>query len=270
VPISNRELTRDVQARADTLGRMELVGIEIVEDRTAQSRPDQGFLRVSRLTVQNRYDDGSTSQPYACDVVRRRRSDAVVAVLFERDANGRPVVLLREAARVPIYLRKDATPVHPDPREYRTIFELVAGMVEDDDPTGLPGRAQRSAAEAHEEAGLDLPPTAFRDLGGETFASPGITDEKLYFLVAETPLEGAHLGDGDGSVMEEWGRIHRMDLGDAIRACRTGEIPDMKTEVGLLRLADAIGFVPQLDCYLADLPAEVRARRTRLGIEVDA
>jgi ADP-ribose pyrophosphatase len=246
---------------------MDLVGIKIVADRTAQSRPDEGFLRVSRLMVQNKYDDGSTSEPYACDVVRRRQSDAVVAVLFERDEAGRPVVLLREAARVPIYLRKDATPVHPDPREYRTLLELVAGMVENDDPTGLPGRAKRSAAEAHEEAGLELPPTAFRDLGGETFASPGITDEKLFFLIAETALAGAHLGDGDGSVMEEWGRIHRMDLGAAIRACRTGEIPDMKTEIGLLRLADAIGFVPQLDCYIEDLPAKLRARHTRLGVE---
>lgn len=245
---------------------MDLVGIDIVADRTAESRPDEGFLRVTRLRVQNRYDDGTASEPYACDVVRRRQSDAVVAVLFERDASGQPVVLLREAPRVPIYLRKDATPVHPDPREYRTLLELVAGMVEDSDPSGLPGRAVRAAAESHEEAGLDLPTSSFTDLGGETFASPGITDEKLFFLAAEAALEGAHLGAGDGSVMEEWGRIHRMDLGAAITACRTGEIPDMKTELGLLRLADSLGYLPQLGCYVQDLPEELRARHTSLGV----
>lgn len=244
---------------------MELVGIEVVEDRTAGSRCDEGFLRLARLRVRNRYDDGSTSATYACDVVRRRQSDAVVAVLWERGADGRPRVLLREAPRVPVYLRRDQPGVHPDPREYRTIQELVAGLVEDDDPAGLPGRARRAAAEAHEEAGLELPPDAFTDLGGETFASPGITDEKLYFLAAEADLEAARPGDGDGSEMEAWARIHRMDLAAAIRACRTGAVPDMKTEVGLLRLADAIGYVPQLDRYVDDLPEDLRARFDPLG-----
>ena len=38
--------------------------------------------------------------------------------------------------------------------------------------------------------------------------------------------------------MEEFGCLFELDLRDAIGRCRSGEIPDMKTEIALLRLAD--------------------------------
>ncbi len=245
---------------------MTLQAIEIVEDRTRESTCDQGFLTLQRLQVRNRYADGSASDPYPCDVLRRRGSDAVVAVLYEVDPEGRIRVLLREAPRVPIYLRKNQTFVHPDPREYLTILETVAGMVEPSDPAGQAGLARRAAAEAHEEAGANIPVEEFAGLGGETFASPGTGDEKLYFQSAPTDLDSAQGGDGDGSVMEEWGCIVRLDLRTAIERCRTGEIPDMKTEVALLRLADQLGYVPQLDRFVRELPEELAQRYSSLGI----
>jgi hypothetical protein len=66
--------------------------------------------------------------------------------------------------------------------------------------------------------------------------------------------------------MEEFGRVHVMELGEAITACRTGAIPDMKTEVGLLRLADHLGYLPQLGCFAATLPPEFAARTNSLGV----
>jgi len=250
---------------------MELRAIEVVEDRTAASRCDRGFLKLARLVVRNRYADGRASQPYACDVVRRPGSDAVVAVLYEVDDEGRVWVLLREAARVPIYLRKHERFVHPDPREYLSIQEVVAGIVERDDPSGLAGLRRRAVAEAREEAGIEVAPESFQPLGGETFASPGTSDEKLYFVAGAAPLEAASaLGDGsvpgDGSAMEEWCRLHRLELGDAIRACRSGAIPDMKTEVALLRLADHLGYLPQLALFARELPPEVGERYASLGV----
>ncbi len=41
-----------------------LLAIEIVEDRTPQSTCDKGYLTLRRLTVRNRYGNGSTSEPY--------------------------------------------------------------------------------------------------------------------------------------------------------------------------------------------------------------
>jgi hypothetical protein len=71
---------------------------------------------------------------------------------------------------------------------------------------------------------------------------------------------------GDGSVMEEAARIVFRELREAIEACRSGEIPDMKTEIALLRLADHLGYLPQLGCFVDELPAEWRARYRRLGV----
>lgn len=226
--------------------------LEVVEDRTAGARCDEGFLTLRRLVLRNLYDDGSTSAPYPCDVLERPGSDAVVAVLYER-RDGRVRVLLREAPRGPVHLRKHKTFVHPDPREYVSILEVVAGLVEPIDAPGEEGLRSRAVIEAREEAGVQVPAEACVMLGGETFASPGTTDEKLYFCAVETPLEDRAEPTGDGSVMEEWSRVHLLDLGEAIAMCRDGRVPDMKTEVALLRLADHLGYVPALDAFAEDL-----------------
>lgn len=216
-----------------------LTRIEIVEDRTPGARCDEGFLTLRRLSLVNHYDDGSASEPYPCDVMERPGSDAVVCVLYDL-AHERPRVLLREAARAPIYLRRHKTFVHPDPREYRSIHECVAGMVEPDDAPGEDGLRHRAAVEALEEAGVDVPERDLEVLGGETFASPGTTDEKLFFCAVRVDdLERIPRVEptGDGSVMEEWGRVHVLGLDDALARCRDGRIPDMKTELALARLA---------------------------------
>ncbi len=244
----------------------DLTGIEIVEDRTSTSRCDEGFLKLRRLTLRNRYGDGTQSEPYPCDVLERPGSDAVVSVLYER-LDGRVRVLLREAPRAPIYLRKDKSFVHPDPREYRSILEVVAGLVEESDPPGAPGLQRRAAAEAHEEGGLRVRENSLVPLGGETFASPGTTDEKIFFCAAEAALDERGEAIGDGTVMEEWSRVHLLDLRDAIEMCRDGRIPDMKTELALLRLCEHVGFLPALDCFVDDLPPALQERYAPLGLE---
>jgi len=230
-----------------------LLGLEVVEDRTANARCDEGFLTLRRLVLRNLYGDGSTSAPYPCDVLERPGSDAVVAVLYERLSGG-VRVLLRESPRGPIFLRKHKAFVHPDPREYVSILEVVAGLVESGDAPGPDGLRARAVIEAREEAGVEIPTEACVMLGGETFASPGTTDEKLYFCAVETPLEDRLEPTGDGTVMEEWSRVHLVSLGEAIAMCRDGRVPDMKTEVALLRLADHLGYIPALDAFVEDLP----------------
>ncbi len=245
---------------------MKLVEIEIVADRTRESTCDSGFLRVARLEVRNVYADGSRSAPYPCDVVSRPGSDAVVAVLYERGADGAIRVLLREAPRAPIYLRRHKRFVHPDPRVYLSIVEVVAGVVEPADGSGASGRQRRAAQEALEEAGCRISSEDFREIGGESFASPGTSDEKVYYCAGETDLGAARDAPGDGSVMEEAGRLVVMELATAIEACRSGAIPDMKTEVALLRLADHVGWLPQLGLFVHELPPELAQRYRRLGV----
>jgi hypothetical protein len=66
--------------------------------------------------------------------------------------------------------------------------------------------------------------------------------------------------------MEEGGGVRVLPLREAIAACRAGDVPDMKTEVALLRLADAIGYVPALDRFVEDLPGDLRARWAAPGL----
>ena len=39
----------------------------------------------------------------------------------------------------------------------------------------------------------------------------------------------------------------------------------MKTEIALLRLADHVGYLPSLGCFVDELPADLRARWRSLG-----
>jgi len=244
---------------------VKLRGIEIVEDLTAKSRCDDGFLTLRRLRLRNVYADG-VSEIYPCDVVSRPGSDAVVAVLWERDGEGRVHVLLREGVRPPVYLRKLRQFHHPDRRVYLTLAEVIAGLVEPGDGPGEAGMQQRAALEAHEEAGCAVPPHEFRVIGGETFASPGTSDEKVYYCAGPVRASALGAASGDGSVMEEVGRLVRLELAAALEACRRGDIPDMKTELALFRLCDHLGFIPQLGCFASELPEPLRARYRRLGI----
>jgi ADP-ribose pyrophosphatase len=245
---------------------MRVQSIEVVEDLSAQSRCDEGFLRVARLSLRNIYGDGSRSAVYPCDVVSRPGSDAVVAVLYEIDGERRVQVALRESTRPPIYLRRFKTFEHPDAREYTNILEVVAGLIEAGDGGGEAGLWKRAAIEAREEAGCEVTRESFTVIGNETFASPGTSDEKVYYCAAPVTLAECGGASGDGTVMEEASRLLEFELGEAIEACRRGEIPDMKTEIALLRLADHLGYLPQLGCFASELPEQLRLRYRRLGV----
>jgi len=218
---------------------MRPISLEVLEDRTARSRCDEGFLTLRRLRVRHRYDDGSASPPYACDVVTRPGTDAVAAVLWFRGPDGSPRVLLKEGVRPPVWLRRDLRP--PDPEAPLVLRELVAGILEPGDE-GEGGLARRACVETREEAGVEVRPEAFRPLGSACFPSPGVSDEKVHFLVAELDQapELHEGGRGDGTPMEEGTCSVVLDLEDALGLCRSGAIPDMKTEVGLGRLASLL------------------------------
>ena len=103
---------------------------------------------------------------------------------------------------------------------------------------------------------------------GESFSpvrAPG--DEKVYFGSVEVPsLRGGEVL-GDGTPMEEGSRPVILDLRDAIEQCRKGQIPDMKTEVALLRLADQVGYLPALDLFVDELPDAYAKNFRPPGIE---
>ncbi len=217
---------------------MRVAEIVVVEDRTATSRCDEGFLRLKRLRARNRRADGTLSPEYPIDLVDRPTLDAVAACLWARGPRG-VEVLTRRGLRPAAYFRRGKKPVLPD-RDYLLVEELVAGVMEAGE-IGERALQRRAADEVHEEAGLVVPADRFRLLGGPFFMLPGVASEKIHLVEAEIergdgPEAWEAPGDGDGSPLEEGAELRWRRLDAAIAACEQGEIEDAKTEIAFRRL----------------------------------
>jgi len=197
-----------------------------------------GFLAIRRLRLRNRRSDGSLSSPYTnYAVVRPYGQGAVVVVIFAR-VDGSIRVLVRDGLRPSVTLGRDASlaPIEEEPPGL-FVTELVAGILEAGD-RGEAGLASRAAAETLEEAGFVVDPANVIMLGAGAYASPGALPEKEYFAAVEVdPAQQVELA-GDGSPMEEGATTRWLELDAAIAACVSGEISELKTEVGLRRLRD--------------------------------
>ncbi|HEX8909563.1 MAG TPA: NUDIX hydrolase [Anaeromyxobacteraceae bacterium] len=213
--------------------------IEIVEDRTARSRCDEGFLRLKRYRARNRREDGSRSPEYPIDVIDRPTLDAVAVCLWARGAAG-VEVLTRRGLRPAAYFRRGKRAVLPE-GEYLLVEELVAGVLEPGEE-GLDALRRRACDEVREEAGLTVAPERFEPLGGPFFMLPGIASEKIHLVAAEVergagPAVWPAPEVGDGSPLEEGAELRWRPLGAAVAACERGEIEDAKTELAFRRLA---------------------------------
>jgi ADP-ribose pyrophosphatase len=197
---------------------------------------ERPFLSLHRLRVVNTRCDGTQSAEYAYDAVLRVHLDAVALLLTSGDAR-RPAVLLRACLRPPLLLRAGIEAPLPEPPPSGLLWELPAGLLEPAD-RGASGILGRAAAEALEETGYRLPPEAFTLLPGAPFVTPGSLPERIRFARARVEdIRQRERPAGDGSPVEEGPRIRWVALDEALAACDAGEIDDMKTELGLRRLA---------------------------------
>jgi ADP-ribose pyrophosphatase len=215
--------------------------VELIVDAD-QRAGEGGFLAIRRLHLRNRRSDGSVSAPYICDAaVRPYGQDAVVVVVYARDARGRVQILLREGLRPALALgREPERAPLPEPKPGLFLTELVAGILEQGD-RGEAGLRARSVAEVREEAGFVVAPEQIALLGAGMLPSPGALVEKFFFTAVEVDPAAQLTLEGDGSPMEEGARTRWLPLDEAIAACVRGEIVDLKTELGLRRLRDQLG-----------------------------
>lgn len=211
-----------------TLDGRPSIEVAVVEDHSATARCDEGFLELRRLTLRNRYADGTESALYRYDLVTRDALDAVAIVLFAQTEGGLSVCL-RSALRPPLAFRDD----EPGPVEW----EVPAGLIEPHE-RGEAGRRGCAAREALEEVGLEVPPEAFEVLGPAVYLSPGVMAERLHFLAARVRPEARGAPTEDGSPVEERAQIRFVPLERALEACRDGRIRDIKTETAIRRLTE--------------------------------
>lgn len=213
---------------------------------------DGKFLQLNRARVQMVREDGSESGEGTYEYLDREVGrDAVVVVLW-RHHGGAVEVLIRRGLRIPLLLRKTALVAQElDPSPGYTL-ELVAGLIEADEEQLLerePGRAAevltaRARAEVEEEAGFSLPPSRMVALGSFIYPTTGVFAERLYFFAGEVFADdSAAQHEGDGSIFEEGADVSWWPLQTAIGACVRGQIADLKTEIGLRRLAEHLAHV---------------------------
>src|SRR5713101_8000808 len=190
-------------------GPTQVVEIEILQDLSATSRCDEGFLQVRRLLCQNRRADGSTSRHYRVDVVDRPFLDAV-AVLVYRRRDDQIEVLTRQNLRPAAYFRRGKETTLPDQQHHLRVEEIVAGLLEPGDK-GEPG------------------------LRSPFFAVPGVLSEKIYITAVDVTGKAQTTAVGDGSPLEEGSELRWRPIREVLKACRNGATPDGKTEIAISR-----------------------------------
>lgn len=213
------------------------VRLEVIEDLTPVQ--PAGFLRLVRRRLVAHGPDGSTSAPFVYDEVQRNAIDAVVVAAYYRDATGTIRVYLRSATRPPMVLRPKSTLPWPELGSQPGLWELVAGLIEEDEvtPSGIVACAQR---ELGEELGFDVPVSALQALGKSVVPVPGMIGERHFFFSVEVDPSRRGSPSLDGSALEQLGAIIDVPLSDALAACESGEIEDAKTELGLRRLSERL------------------------------
>lgn len=198
---------------------------------------DGGFLHLLRRRLVARYADGTESAPFEYDEVSRRATDAV-AIAAHFAADGQPHVYLRSSLRPPAGFRAPGRSSVAE-RSGGALWELPAGLIEPEE-TGPEGVLLAASRELFEELGFDVAVDGFQPLGPSSFPCPGVLAERLFFVRVEVvPNERGEPGL-DGSALERGGRVISLPLARALEACRSGEIEDAKTELGLRRLAESL------------------------------
>jgi len=212
-----------------------------VTDCLLQSEEELGrghYLRLRRVHLRNRYEDGTLSEPYFCEFVDRPRhgTDAVVVGLWRRGKDSQTIeVLLRKGLRPALRFGRDPKQLAiPDQTPYLLLDEAVAGILEEADH-GLLGIKRRAVEEAWEEAGVRLRESDIEFLGQKIFPTPGMAPEAFFLVHAEVQQESSP-PTGDGSPMEHGAKLRWLPLDDALRLCEQGEVEDAKTEILLHRL----------------------------------
>lgn len=216
------------------MGDIDVTALEVIEDFSGSARCDEGFLQVRRLRVKNRRADGSVSPVYRVDVIDRPKLDAIAVLVWRRTAAGALEFLTRQNLRPAAYFRKDKTPVVPDTQVHLFCEEIVAGLLEPED-VGVAGLQTRGAAEVLEEVGYAVQPSQIELLGAPFLLAPGILSEKIFAAACDVTGLTQGVPQGDGSPLEEGGKMRWRSGPELLAAVDAGQIQDAKTELILQR-----------------------------------
>lgn len=203
------------------------IGIEVLEETT---HGGEGFLFVKRNKVNFHFPSKKTKS-YTVDVAERKRLHAVAVVPY-RHIDDQTLIYLRSAIRPAIAIQEDT--IETGAISYDgNLWEIPAGLIESNEDAHI--TAQR---ELMEEMGFDLPNHRISRLGYASHSAVGICGETISFFAANVANIGQTIPSLDGSPMEEGAAIYAITADDAMNAILSGEITDMKTELGIRRFLE--------------------------------
>lgn len=204
------------------------ISVELVRDLSpTEQRP--GFLRLLRGEYRS-VRNGKHSAPFEYDGVTRRSLDAAVIVAHFA-WKGERRVYLRSSLRPPIASDR--------PGASGALWELPAGLIEPDEVEG-DGPSRCAARELEEELGFTVPVANLRSLGPAMYPVPGMINERQVFFEVEVDPRLRRAPSLDGSVLEDDAQVVTASLTASLNWCHQGLIPDLKTELGLRRLAERL------------------------------
>lgn len=124
--------------------------------------------------------------------------------------------------------------------------------------------------EIAEEIGAQLVPGGYISLGDKLVPTmPGESTEADRYFAAIVKVDASSEGYGDMSGMEVVGLMKptTMSVSDALKAMDDGSVGEgARARVAYQRALDAIGFVPELNAYVHDLPGSLKKRFDTLGL----
>ncbi|MCH2108419.1 MAG: NUDIX domain-containing protein [Polyangiaceae bacterium] len=218
-----------------------------------ESEAAPGYLSIRRSVL--RVEGDRREWPEICydELWRKSMDAAVVLPYFRAPATNELFIILRSAQRPPVELRAAPGVITFD-EEYRGLWEIPAGLIEESELT-LEGSRRAAARELAEEAGLFFVDSELERLGHSTFPCPGAIAERQFFYAVElkfarrlqesdsgcqqkelvTKNFSASEPSLDGSVLEALGRVIAVPFEAALTAADKGLLPDAKTELALRR-----------------------------------
>ena len=164
------------------------------------------FKNKNVEVVQEEIRSPAKAEPRSWTVVRRKRAVVVAAITSEEK-----LILIRQE-RIPI---RDA------------IWEVPAGQIDDENDVDDDDIAAVALRELREETGFELAEGGHLIALGDYFTSPGFTDERGYFFLAQPVRECAagHSRDESESILD----CRAFSAQELRRMIRENEIRDANT-----------------------------------------
>jgi ADP-ribose pyrophosphatase len=191
-------------------------GIRFLEIDHKREKP---FFELEHWKCQVEYPDGSVSETFNYDIMRRNHPDAVVILAYHID-ECEPVIYLRSCIR-PALARRFV--------DSGSIWELPAGIIENEP------WEDAAVRETEEELGFSVEASQFRMLGPPSFTCVGVTAEQAHFCHLKVNHDSRHEPKLDGSPLERHGVVAAVCLSRVKCMISSGQISDAKTEIAIRR-----------------------------------